>query len=571
MRYFLLLGLLFFSINTFAQTTAVSSSRQDYSININQRAIEVTPEFRNSILPEIAKGMGKPIDGTGILLQFSIEVSHEQTQQGIRVFASIRDWRTSGDVMYRGFNLGDLLVPEQVNITIVSLEGGSNVIARTYTTDLNQTNTYRIAYNIPWVYPFPMRLGFRGENPVLIYSSLQTQSLLYRIQTINDYYAITMMMDEAIRKLNLLPPFSPENMDLQSAGLQEGDQTLQLARSKNYASNLVLSNGDPSGFLSKLNQLESIIQGRRMKINSFYASLDSYYYNKGLEAINAKKWLEAERLFQKCLSINPRYAPAAFEEAQLKLNNGDPVSADMEARNIWFKMQPDPVTSQKITLLFKNIYAEYLDKADQASSAGDAEAEMGWLDKAQNLCREVNGIPCTEALYSLKKRAREKQFNSLVNATYGAMNNDVDLARKKYHEAEDFNKDELGNDRKETIDSLRFSLEIAEMESLLSGGEHALEKNNFTEAANKAGAAVTKLEQFNLTPGDRIKNRISAIALPQLKNEGQVLVKKIQSDPSLNPEESIRPFKTQQRRFFLEQNEELKKILYPIEKTIIEK
>jgi hypothetical protein len=571
MKYFSLLLLIISPFLMLGQTGAVSMSRQDFGININSRTIEITPEFRNSILPEIARGNGKAIESTSILLQFSLNVTHEQSPQGIRVLANIRDWRTSGDVIFRGFSLGDLLVPEQVNLNILTLEGPGNIIARTYTTDLNQQSQFRIGYNVPWAYPFPLKLGFRGENLVLIYTPSQTQALLNRCQTINDYYAVTMMLDEALRKLSLLPPLAPDNMDLQSAGLQEADQTLQLARSKNYPSNLVLSNGDPSGFLSKISQLESNMDARRMKINSFYASLDAYYYNKGLEALNAKKWADAERLFQKSVSINPRFAPAAFEIAQLKLNNDDPLNADLEARKVWFNMQADPVTNQKTSLLFKDIYAEYLDKAERSAQAGQWEAEMSWLEKAQNLCREVNGIPCTEALYAHKKRAREKQFNTLVDASYNALGNDVDKARKNYQEAEKFNKDELSNERNETLDSLRDALEIAEMESILSVGEKSLEKKNYNDAANKAGAAVTKLEQFNLSPGDRTKNRIAALAYPQLRKDAEELVKKVQADASLNAEEMIRPFKSQQKRFFLEQDAELKKILFPIEKVLIER
>jgi hypothetical protein len=571
MRYFSLLLLFFLPLVTFGQNPAISTSRQDFGININTRTIEITPEFRNTVLPEIARGNGRALEATSITLQFSLNVVHEQSPQGIRVLANVRDWRSSGDVLFRGFNLGDLLVPEQINMNILTLEGPGNIIARTYTTDLNQANQYRIVYNIPWAYPFPVKLGFRGENAVLIYSPSQTQAIMNRCQTINDYYAVTMMLDEAMRKLNLLPPLSPDNMDLQSAGLQEADQTLQLAKSKNYPANLVLSNGDPSGFLSKLSSLEANMDARRMKINSFYASLDAYYYNKGLEALNAKKWGEAERLFQKSVSINPRFAPAAYEIAQIKLNNDDPVSADLEARMVWFNLQPDPVTYQKTSLLFKDIYMEYLDKAERSAQAGQWEAEMSWLEKAQNLCREVNGIPCTEALYAHKKRAREKQFNALVNTSYAALSNDVDKARKNYQEAEKFNKDELGSERNQTLDSLRDALEIAEMEAILAGGEKSLEKKNFTDAANKAGAAVTKLEQFNLNPGERTQNRIANLAYPQLRKEAEELVKKVQADPSLDAEQQLRPFKSQQKRFFLEGDPELKKILFPLEKVMIER
>lgn len=571
MRYFTLVLSLLFPFLLKAQPGSISNSRQDFSININSRSIEITPDFKSNVLSEIARGNGKPMESTSILLQFSLNVTHEQSPQGIRVLAHIRDWRTSGDVIYRGFNLSDLMVPEQVNLNILTLEGPGNIIARTYTTDLNQQNQFRIGYQVPWAYPFPVKLGFRGENPVLIYSPSQTREILNRCQTINDYYAVSMMLDEAMRKMSLLPPLAPDNMDLQSAGLQEADQTLQLARSKNYPANLVLSNGDPAGFLSKLSLLENNMEARRLKINSFYASLDAYYYNKGLEALNAKKWMDAERLFQKSISINPRFAPAAYEIAQLKLNNDDPLGADLEARRVWFNLQPDPVTYQKTSLLFKDIYAEYLDKAERSAQSGQWEAEMSWLEKAQNLCREVNGIPCTESLYAHKKRAREKQFEALVNSSYNALNNNVDQARKNYQEAEKFNKNELSGERNATLDSLRDALEIAEMESILSGGEKSLQSKNYNDAINKAGAAVTKLEQFNLSPGDRTKNRIAALALPQMKNEAAELVKKLQGDPSLNAEEMIRPFKSQQNRYYLEQNEELKKILFPVEKVIIEK
>lgn len=571
MKYLSLLLLLTLPFHSHAQPASISASRQDFGININSRSIEITPEFRNNVLPEIARGNGKPTESTSILLQFSLNVTHEQSPQGIRVLASIRDWRTSGDVIYRGFSLGDLLVPEQVNLNILTLEGPGNIIARTYTTDLNQFNQFRIAYHVPWAYPFPVKLGFRGENVVLIYSPSQTREILNRCQTINDYYAVNMMLDEAMRKLSLLPPLAPDNMDLQSAGLQEADQTLRLAKSKNYPANLVLSNGDPAGFISKLSQLENNMEARRMKINSFYASLDAYYYNKGLEALAAKKWMDADRLFQKSISINPRFAPAAFELAQLKLNNDDPLGADLEARKVWFNLQPDPVTSQKTSLLFKDIYAEYLNKAERSAQNGQWETEMSWLEKAQNLCREVNGIPCTEALYAHKKRAREKQFETLVGSSYQSLNKDVAEARKQYQEAEKFNKNELSGEKNATLDSLRDAIEIAEMEAILVGGEKSIEKKNYSDAANKAGAAVTKLEQFNLTPGERTKGRISAMALPQMKTDAEELIKKIQSDPSMNAEEAIRPFKSQQKRFYLEQNEELKKILFPVEKVIIER
>jgi hypothetical protein len=162
------------------------------------------------------------------------------------------------------------------------------------------------------------KLSLQVVNMMLYYDQQALNDFNFRIGLINEYYNSNMMLDNTQNKLASIVFVSPDNIENTTAILQQVENDINLIEARNFGSVLQLSMQDPINLLNRTAALRNILAQKRMSVNMAYASLDTYYYTKGVEALTNKSTALAQTLFNKSLAVNPMYAPAAFQLARLK-------------------------------------------------------------------------------------------------------------------------------------------------------------------------------------------------------------------------------------------------------------
>jgi tetratricopeptide (TPR) repeat protein len=387
----------------------------NYTFKFGLNNQQGSPEITRYFIDALAQAAYKPAINTSYTVNFDQRLELQSINSYLQIDAQTSFIQPTGDVYYRNFYVGDLLLPTSINLLLNIVDERGGLLRSLQVSNLNKSNRYTTAINTNMIYVGNQKLSLQVVNMILFYDAQALNDFNYRTGIINDYYNTNMMLDNAQNELSTIVFVTPENVESTTATLQKVEQDINFIEAKKFGSVLQLSMQDPINLINRTAALRNVLVQKRMSVNMAYASLDSYYYSKGLEAFTNKNYVLAHSLFTKSLAINPIYAPSAYQLALLKFEEDKVLDADLKLREVWFKMNPDPNTYQNSLTLFKNIYNEYLETGDILANQGKYNDALEQYDRAQKLCREINGVQCNMAAKESIKRAHIAIYQSILN------------------------------------------------------------------------------------------------------------------------------------------------------------
>lgn len=547
------------SLNAQVSSLLFSDSR-NYTFSFNLTNQQGSPEITRFIIDALAQGANKPAFDVTYKISFDQTLELLMVNNFMQINARNKFIQPTGDVYYRNFYIGDLLLPTSINAIVNMLDDRGNSIRSLQISNLNKSNGYTTAINTNMVLSANQKLSLQVVNMMLFYDAQALNDFNYRIGLINEYYNSNMMLDNAQNRLASIVFVSPENIESTTNILQQVENDLGQIEARNFGSVLQLSMQDPINLMNRTAAIRNILAQKRMSVNLAYASLDAYYYTKGIEAISNKSNALALSLFNKSLAINPLYAPSAFQLARLKFEEDNLVDADLKLREVWFNMNPDPNTYQNALTLFKNIYNEYIDMGDKLANSGKYNDALIQYDKAQKLCREINGVMCNEAVKNGFRKCRQAIYNSLLEeAKKTAVAGNNNEAYNKFSQAKNYATDypndvqdrslESGvekalkfNEYKIAVNDAKDAFGRGDFGTSLAGFEtaHDLEgKYNFspsiipldTEQQAAKGVLKNKMEEMKEMAG---KNEWEALKSQMAKSEDMQSFYKLENDKDIN-------------------------------------
>jgi hypothetical protein len=476
------LAILYLAINSFsiiAQTsTILSSNSRNYTFNYSLNNQQGSPEITRFMIEALSQGSGKPAFNVNYSISFDQSLELLLVNNIMQISTRNKFIQPTGDVYFRNFYVGDLLLPTSINlfVNIVDERGGS--LRSLQISNLNKNNFYSTIINTNMMPVGSYKMGLQVVNMMLFYDAQALNDFNFRIGLINEYYNSNMMLDNAQNKLSSVVFVSPDNIENTTAILQQVENDISFIEARNFGSVLQLSMQDPINLINRTAALRNILSQKRMSVNMAYASLDAYYYTKGLEAVANKSIALATTFFNKSLAVNPIYAPAAYQIARIKFEEDNPLEADLKLREVWFNMNPDPNTFQSALTLFKNIYSEYLEAGDKLANQNNYSAALDQYDKAQKLCREINGVACNESVKIGIRNCRQAIYNGLLNdAKKTAEEGNNNDAYNKFNQAKNY-----ASDYPKDIQDKSFEANV----------EKALKFNEYKNAVNNAKEAFAK-------------------------------------------------------------------------------
>lgn len=483
LSFSLSLLLLSFSETLQAQVSSLLySNSRNYTFNYSLNNQQGSPEITRFMIDALAQGSGKPAFNVNYVISFDQTLEILTINNFIQIQARNKFVQPTGDVYFRNFYVGDLLLPTSINalVNLVDDRGGS---LRTFQiSNLNKSNAYSTVINTNMIPAGTQKFGLQVVNMMLFYDNQALNDFNFRTGLINEYYNSNMLLDNIQNKLSSIVFVSPENIESTTATLLQVENDLTQIEARNFGSVLQLSMQDPINLMNRTAALRNILSQKRLSVNMAYASLDAYYYTKGLEALTNKSTVLAVSLFNKSLAINPMFAPSAYQLARLKFEEDNLVEADLKLREVWFTMNPDANTYQNALTLFKNIYNEYLDEGDKLANKNMFNEAIGQYDKAQKLCREINGVQCNDAVKNSIKNCRQAVYNGLLSdARKTAESGNNNEAYNKFNSAKNYAAD-YSNDIKDR--------------SLETTVERAIKFNEYKQSVNNAKDSFSKSD-FN--------------------------------------------------------------------------
>ncbi len=420
----LIFASLFFAFSQ-SQIIFNKTDNQDYIIEYEQGGNII----KNQIFNKLAKAYNKPV--TSVQLTFSFKQKRQILRRSNKLDfkVSMDNIKINGDKMYRGFDVGETLIPNSLsfklkwfkgntlvntyNFNNVSVSGSHVKLVEMSAPDSLQADNYRI----------------KLANKTFNYSNQNQQKFNRKVNLIDTYYDENLVARNKLRKLN---NFNIDENHLKNIENLNDLYALrdtasyfikytQRVKQKNFYKKLPLNTYDPKGLKTKLNKITNNANKLRNICIDIIENFDRIYYERGLEMLAQHKPSRADYFFNKSLEINPKFAPSHFQLARLYYNSGyldKAVNKVFEIRG----MNPDTETKLQTVELARGIYGDLLLDAVEFNNGGRYDDAMSGLSRASELCNEFPEVHCRQSM--------DIELSRAINGKYQQILHDVDIQFK---------------------------------------------------------------------------------------------------------------------------------------------
>lgn len=209
--------------------------------------------MENEILREMAKDLLKDPQHVKIAVNYSIQIELEKNQGDITLRIFCLNPVVEGDVLYRKFNISDVLLPPRIKFGVLwARKNNPEFFSISAFDEKIEKNASKmiIAGHVPYFDPGIDTLTVKDIK--LYYDTLSLVRIKEKIQLINDYYASLIILDS-------LDVFH-EPINLDDAGripaafiqVEESDKILHRIMERHFPENLLGENEDFLNLMGKL-------------------------------------------------------------------------------------------------------------------------------------------------------------------------------------------------------------------------------------------------------------------------------------------------------------------------------
>lgn len=378
-----------------------------------------------------AKGGGRPNRKPEFTVRLEQHARITDTGEQLLLQINLKNIAVTGDITSKGFDLADVLKPEELKYNVWLLNGKNEKVKEfaNQRLGLHGGNQRMLEVTIPDT-AADQNYKLKIAEKQVVYTYESEKRVKERLQHMAEYFAAEAKIQRALQEVAHIRPDDVDRIDLQDRNLKEME-ALQSGLLSQLSQNFNLEKNDPQRLKYKLEQLQAKLQDRRRAINHTLATLDQQFFNRGLSMMERGNRSGAHVYFTKSVEANPRFAPAHVELARLDFMNGYIREASNRTRDVLTSMRLDRETEAIALGLMHDIYGTIVTNGNALASRGDYHNALASFAEARELCSTIRGLQCnTTALAAGEGRAALGVYRGLVD------NGKRLLARNDLREAE---------------------------------------------------------------------------------------------------------------------------------------
>ncbi|SIQ56357.1 tetratricopeptide repeat protein [Pontibacter lucknowensis] len=470
-----------------------------------------------------SKSGGRPSRKPEFVVRLEQQARIAKAGDQLQIKVQLQQIGVSGDVHYRGFDLGSVLLPEQTKMTVRLLNSQQKEVKRYSLPALNLKPNGIVALETT----VPDTANSQGytlkvEGLELVYTHADVQELEERISLIKDYYAADTTLNKMLQDVVLIKHDDVDRIKQQDQRLREMEEMLQKLQDKRFSDKLSLNQYDPQRYVAKSNQLNQLLKERRKAVNHTLATLDQQFYNRGISLMARNNLAAASTYFVKSLEVNPRFAPAHLQLARLDFMSGKVHEAAGRTRDILTQMRVDPETQQMALGLAHDIYSTFMAEGHAHNSRGDYRSAVAAYADARNLCSTLGGLRCNmPALNDGEGRAVYGYYRSMVEEGKRSLSRgDLAQAEQMADDAYTFQRqyDYLLHDATEAAE-LQGQVKYQYYVQHIDKGRQAMKAKDYRYALEQFESAMTLEQGYTFQPVRELSNLLQQAAKPVLLSQ----------------------------------------------------
>ncbi len=562
---FVLLFLL--SLQVFSQNQILFQSEQKKSYLIAYtNSYDENQIVINEMLEVIGKFIPKPVYQTKFTLTIDESVKITRDKNTVTIFVDYQNIFLNGDILYKGFNMTDVLIPSKYEFT-ASLFRNKNTLLADFTppktnfslifnesqlqyTDTSRLNNYSLTLNsFKFFYDNFARMRFREKAGM-----------------VDKYFMAEADINNLSKKLSDINPNAYETIENTQKSLNEVKSKMDNIASAAFWQALQIDKYDPLSLQPKLYNQQNIYKDIQQQLNQTYSEIHQLYFKKALNLYDNKKLSDAKTAFEKSLSYQPMYAPSQYYLARIAFESKKISESKEQLQKLFaFKYIDDETGKAAFEL------ANALEWTDINVAAGLLNQEkfddaLTAVNQAETFCKSIPSYTCNDTIELIRKDCHNGIYNQYIkNAGNSFAQKKVDKAEGEVNKAIEYQQqykkyvkvNEAADQLLEKIKIEQYYLAIikgnAEMEArnyrsafiefkkaddleklypvkkvkqlpdlikssklevlliMLDESESAVTANNLTKARNTLKQVIDEQRSYDLTDNNRLSQRVETL------------------------------------------------------------
>ncbi|GGG17159.1 hypothetical protein [Pontibacter amylolyticus] len=530
-RALLLIWILTAAVAVQAQSQLVFNEAIPVSFLIKQEAAASSSQVNSNKMIQLlteggttaSKTGGRPSRKTEFVVRLEQHSRIAKAGDQLQLKVQLQQIGVNGDVHYRGFDLGSVLLPEQAKMTVRLLNSQQKEVKRYSLPILNLKPNGIVALETT----VPDTANSQGytlkiEGLELVYTPADVQELEGQINLIKDYYAADATLNKMLQDVVLIKHDDVDRIKQEDKRLRDMEEMLDKLQDKRFSDKLSLNQYDPQRYTAKSNQLNQLLKERRKAVNYTLATLDQQFYNRGISLMARNNLAAASTYFVKSLEVNPRFAPAHLQLARLDFMSGNLQGAAGRTRDILTQMRVDPETQQMALGLAHDIYSSFMAEGHAHNGRGDYRSAVAAYADARALCSTLGGLRCNmPALNDGEGRAVYGYYRSMVEEGKRFLSRgDLAQADQLANDAYTFQRqyDYLLHDAPEAAE-LQGQVKYQYYVQHIDKGRQAMKSKDYRYALEQFESALALEQGYTFQPVRELGNLLQQAAKPVLLSQ----------------------------------------------------
>ncbi len=418
----LVVCLLFLFVCADAQNNIVFQHEEDVEMKISYTpAPDQNQKITNFFIQEIARSLPKKTEFTQYI--FGCTKIDRIAATGTAAYSAtfeILNAGCSGDIVYKGFSVADVLIPTHCSFTFnVFSDKAIPVYKKTVTeAPLN------IGYNLLDSYKFSdtsasRKYSTRIDDFSFHYSDYSISRFNSKIKLIDEYFASEATIDQCLKKIREIDYNNTDMIIVYDISLKEVEKISEEIYNKEFPGKLNLVNYDPVGFIDKYNELAEVVFQTRHLLNQKLANLDKLYYEKGLAQLKSGDKEKAKTYFNRSILYNPDFVPSQLELVKIYFYDDSLNMAADKISYILNSLNPAPDIYKQVLLYTDSVYSALLTTGNELNRLQKYNEAIDVLEKCVVFCDSIPGYTCDD-----------KHVKGLASARFGIYQSYLSVAQK---------------------------------------------------------------------------------------------------------------------------------------------
>ena len=426
----LIIIIAFMGLSTFSQTPIIFDKTKTQSFLLSYtNGGDQSQHIVNDMLRIISSTMNKPVHQTRIHLDVDEHVWATRNGRQINVYLSYEQVRLTGDLFYKGFDMGDEMVPSNYSFECVLKRKNGQELKHFKINDAqfrfhNSENRFEYSDTVS-----------NGEYQLEVLS----RDFTYRNQAFDQFRDKCQMIDqyygaegEIASCYGIAEVMNTENFRQISYTQQQLDvliSRVNRVESAPFWHALNIRSYDPIHIFPKLEDTKRRIGEVQKNINYVRTNLHRYYFESGLQSFNSNKRNDARNDFRQSVSINSQYAQPIYYLALMDYQDGDAGASMSQLSNLFSLSSVDNETYAQATQLARSVESAKVVEVKRQISHQLYASALTNLDDITDFCQKIRNYRCNDSLYILRSDVHNASYQSLL---YDAQCN---LTGAKYDDA----------------------------------------------------------------------------------------------------------------------------------------